>query len=610
MEFTNPGKDPLYTPDSPQRREFLARCAQLALLGSFADQETHMLPPPSSEITLLDGSPAPSTLTVTLWHRGKGWRYHLHNKGTTAVRIKEVRLLSLPHSWPTATRLYGEGFQMLSQTGGTLGQPEALGGYTDAKHYRLPQTPGATTVYGMLTLTPPDEPTHLYAFTSCRRFSGRFCLFPDRLDAIVDTEGLELAPDETWVLEDLVVLKGHDRAKLLETMVADIRHTHPPLSFKAPPTGWCSWYCFGPDVTEKQVLDNLDVIATSVPELRYVQIDDGYESAMGDWLETGTAFGGGVQGVLKKIREKGFEPAIWVGPFIAEAASQVFQNHPDWFIKNAEGKPLPSDKVTFGGWRHGPWYALDGTHPEVQQHLETVFRTMREEWGCAYFKLDANFWGAMQGGHFHDPHATRIEAYRRGMAAILRGAGDSFLLGCNHPIWPSFGLIHGSRSSNDISRDWNTFAHTARENLSRNWQNGQLWWNDPDCAVLTGALTDDEFHFHATALYATGGMLLSGDDLTRLPPERLAILKKLLPPTGVAARFEDETLRIGAVILPDRRVLCLFNWQDTPQTLSVRLPHPYRLRDFWTDADLGIHHGTFETGPMPPHSARLIICQR
>ena len=29
-------------------------------------------------------------------------------------------------------------------------------------------------------------------------------------------------------------------------------------------------------------------------------------------------------------------------------------------------------------------------------------------------------------------------------------AGDSFILGCNHPIWPSFGLIHGSRSSSDI----------------------------------------------------------------------------------------------------------------------------------------------------------------
>ena len=66
----------------------------------------------------------------------------------------------------------------------------------------------------------------------------------------------------------------------------------------------------------------------------------------------------------------------------------------------------------------------------------------------------------------------------------MRGAGDSFLLGCNHPIWPSLGLIHGSRSSNDIKRTWDRIETTARQNLSRNWQNGRLWWNDPDAVVL------------------------------------------------------------------------------------------------------------------------------
>jgi alpha-galactosidase len=102
--------------------------------------------------------------------------------------------------------------------------------------------------------------------------------------------------------------------------------------------------------------------------------------------------------VLKEIRRRGFEPAIWVAPFIAQANSHVFQRHPDWFIKRADGTPLPSSEVTFGGWRFEPWYAVDGTHPETQKHLESLFRTMRREWGCTYFKLDANFWGAMQGG--------------------------------------------------------------------------------------------------------------------------------------------------------------------------------------------------------------------
>src|SRR5438874_7859348 len=49
----------------------------------------------------------------------------------------------------------------------------------------------------------------------------------------------------------------------------------------------------------------------------------------------------------------------------------------------------------------------------------------------------------------HDPQATRVEAYRRGMQAIRRGAGNAFILGCNHPLWPSLGLIHGSRSRSE-----------------------------------------------------------------------------------------------------------------------------------------------------------------
>ena len=152
--------------------------------------------------------------------------------------------------------------------------------------------------------------------------------------------------------------------------------------------------------------------------------------------------------------------------------------------------------------------------PRCSSISKTLFRTMRQEWGVTYFKLDANFWGMMHGGRLHDPKATRVEAYRRGMEAIRRGAGDGFILGCNHPIWASFGLIHGSRSSNDIKRSWDRVASIARQNLSRNWQNGRLWWNDPDAVVLTGGdLTLDEFLFHAASIYACGGMVLSGDDL-------------------------------------------------------------------------------------------------
>jgi alpha-galactosidase len=519
-----------------------------------------------------------------------------------------VVLFDLHLPLPPSTRLYGEGFQMLSQTGGTLAAPADLGNYTDAKHYKMPAPAGAKAMYGIMMLSPSATENHLLAFTSCHRFGGQFYLEGKSLKVVVDTEDRELKPGETWKLESFTYQSGPDRERLLEALASQLVVNHPPLRFPSPPTGWCSWYCFGPRVTAQQVLDNLDFIAKNIPGLRYVQIDDGYQPAMGDWLETGAAFGGNVQGVLKQIRERGFEPAIWVAPFVAEEKSHVFQQHPNWFVKDSDGKPLRSDRVTFGGWRRGPWYVLDGTHPEVQEHFQTLFRTMKREWGCTYFKLDANFWGAIHGGHFHDPRATRIEAYRRGMKAILSGVEGSFVLGCNHPIWPSLGLIHGSRSSNDIKRTWERIATTARQNLSRNWQNGRLWWNDSDAVVLTGDLPDDEFQFHATAIYASGGMILSGDDLTKISEKKLAMLRKLQPPTGAAARFEDDSFRVGRIDLSTKRqVIALLNWDNASQNMSLRLKHRTRITDLWSDTLVGIHPDQF-TVEMPARSGRLLIC--
>lgn len=529
------------------------------------------------------------------------------NRGNAPVRVERVILFDLAHRLPPETVLYGESFQMLSQTAGTLGAPLDLA-YSERKHYRIPQPENIDTVLtGLITLSPPGASHKLLAFTSCRRFIGRFYLRAGSIQVVMETEGVELAPGESIDLEEFTAAEGSDRGALLDALAQRISSNHPPLAFAQPPTGWCSWYCFGPRVTAQNVLDNLDAISRRFPGLKYVQIDDGYQPAMGDWLDTGAAFGGDLKGVLREIRRRGFEPAIWVAPFIAEAKSNVFQQHPDWFMQADDGTPLSSDKVTFQGWRHGPWYALDGTNPAVQKHLENTFRVMRREWGCTYFKLDANFWGAMHGGRLQDRAATRIQAYRRGMEAILRGAGDAFILGCNHPIWPSFGLIHGSRSSGDVSRKWITLSKIARENLSRNWQNGSLWWNDPDAVVLDGALPLNEFQFHATAVFASGGMILSGDDLTKIPEDRARMLRKLLPPTGKAAKFSDASLTLGTVDLPGARMICAFNWNDQPSAVSLPRGPAAVISDFWTGERLG-KLGDVSRIDLAPRSAKLLRC--
>ena len=561
-----------------------------------------------------ENSAATTHLSLKVHTSGDLNHAELVNGGSAPVKIKEVILFSLQHSFPAETRLYGEGFTMLSLTTGTLAKPEPISPYLDAVHYKLPEPAGAMTYYGLLMLSPPGEQRMLVAFTSCRRFSGKFDVREGSIDVVVDADGVELAPGEHWELEEVLIARGDSREELLDRLAQQIVKNHPARHPPKPPAGWCSWYMeagtnhiVGTNVTAAQVKTNLEFIEKTLPELRYLQIDDGYQACDGDWLDTGRAFGGGVQDILRTIREQGFQPAIWVAPFVAAEKSRLLREHPDWFIQDDSGKPLRADRVTFGGW-HGPWYAVDGTHPGAQGYLETVFHTMRQEWGCQYFKLDANFWGAMQGGHHSDPKKTRVEAYRLGMEAIWRGAGkDAYILGCNHPLWPSFGIISGSRSSDDTGRRWKSFAEDAYETHTRNWQNGALWWNDPDCVLLSGNLPESEYLFHAAAALASGGAILSGDNLPDIPEVRLKILRKLLPPTGSAAKFEDDDLSVGKIRDGKETTVFLFNREDHPKRISFFIEARSSLSDFWTSASLGVQEQGAVTREIPARSAEVLL---
>ncbi|SEE52161.1 glycoside hydrolase family 36 protein [Jiangella alba] len=556
------------------------------------------------------------------WH-GDHCQVSVSNHGSMPVAIEEIVAFDLRHRLDGLTQVYGEGFTMLGQLGGTLAEPVDLSYYTDRKLHRIPEPEDLRTAYGALLLRLAERQRVLLGAASSHRFAVRFSYDSERLRVSYDGEGLILRPGESWQLDELVVLSGTDREPLFDQLATAIAAHHPRLVHDVIPTGWCSWYCFGPEVTADDVKANTRWIAQNLPELRYVQIDDGYQPWMGDWLDTGEAFGGDVFSVLDDIRAHGLEPAIWVAPFIASPESRVFAEHPDWMVQDANGKPLRSDIPGFGGWRQGPWYVLDGTHPDVQEHLRSVFTTMRREWGCTYFKLDATYWGAIHGGVHHDRDATRIEAYRRGMEAVLRGTGDAFVLGCNHPLWPSLGLIHGSRSSMDvIAPDWEHLGPVSRETLLRNWQNGRLWWNDPDVLMLkapdvavvdqagtthTGDAGSRDTTLRAATVYASGGSVISGDDLHQAAPTSLTQLEALLPPVGVAASFQDEQLEIGITTLPDATVFSVFNWTDDPAPRTIQLPPGKQLlTDKLAGQTIGIHEHTYDLGVLPPGTAVVL----
>ncbi|WP_429034608.1 glycoside hydrolase family 36 protein [Aeromonas media] len=548
-----------------------------------------------AKLRQLPADPAlpPQLLQTRQWD-GPLCRVRLDNTGADPEAVRLWRLFAGDLGLAPDAAIYGEGFQMLAQTMGSWQAPEPVGRCPDASVYRITADHGYHTVHNLL-LVACEGGWLLLAFASCQRFGGEFRLYPNgRLEIVMNAEGRTLLPGEHWQSEALICLEGPDREALLGSLADYIEAEHPSLVGEVPtrPSGWCSWYHYYANVSAEDIRENLAERAARFPALRYVQIDDGYQARMGDWLTPSPKFEQGVAALAREIRTAGCEPALWVAPFIAEPGSRVFQQHPDWFVKGDDGLPLPSERVTYGGWRCTPWYVLDGTHPEVQAHLEQVFRTLREQWGIHYFKLDANFWGAIHGGRFHDPAATRVEAYRRGMAAVLRGAGEgAFLLGCNAPIWPSLGLVHGMRVSDDVERQGPRFRQIAREAFCRAWQNDRLWTLDPDCVCLRDILGQHasraEYDFHLAALVASGGMVLAGDRLQDLDEGQGARLGKLLALCAArtpAARFDDMGFGRARVALPGGgELLCLFNWDEQATEMALLAGG----RDFWSEAPLG-----------------------
>jgi alpha-galactosidase len=542
-----------------------------------------------------------SLVLTTRWY-GEELNSVLENRGAVPVAVKEIVVWDVAHRFPSVTEIYGEGFTMLSTTSGTLAAP-VWEHYRDAIHYRIPEPASALTAYGVALLTPPEGDRVLIGILSSNRFVGTISVWPDRLRVAFDAEDLVIAPGERWALDPIVVMTGAEGGTVLSEFAGRVSRLNMARAGAPLHTGWSSWNALGADLHFGQVLDNAQLVTTRAPMLDYVQIDDGYQAAMGDWFETRPGFGGSMADLCAAIARLGKKPAVWVAPLIAERNSNVFRDHPEWFIKDSGRQPLSADKVTFAGWRNGPWYGIDGSHPGACDHLEQVFRRMRGEWGVDYFKLDALFWGAMPGGFFHNPRVSRVEAYRSALAAIRRGAGDAFITVANAPLWPTVGFADASRASNDVHGSWSSFKQVGRQNLRRSWMHRRLWVTDPDSIMLGGDATMGEFRAHWTSVYISGGIFLIGDDLTRTPPERVDVLRRLGHPTGFRPRVADGQLEL---VTTDGGPMAVFNWGDEPKAVRLAGSPRSRWRDFWTSREFVLDGKGFAPAQVASRDALLL----
>lgn len=324
--------------------------------------------------------------------------------------------------------------------------------------------------------------------------------------------------------------------------------------------GWCSWYHYFHDVTEAALRANL--AAAGDWPFDVFQLDDGFQSAIGDWLTTNERFPTELDGLASAIAAEGRVPGLWIAPFLVAPDSRVATEHPGWLARQPDGEPLPGMfNPPWGGGMGGIMWTLDTTHPEVLEHLEGVARSLRQA-GFPYLKLDFTYAPSFDG-RFHDPTRTPAERVRAGYDAVRRGAGDdAFLLGCGAPLSHVVGVVDGNRIGSDVAPSWELVPgqyglvgyedtepatlHGFRNTLARSFLHRRLWLNDPDCLMLRTSETDmtaDAVRTWAHAVAVSGGMALVSDDLALLGDDARSLLDEVLD----IGRAVDAEAVAGAV---------------------------------------------------------------
>ncbi|WP_399880652.1 glycoside hydrolase family 36 protein [Streptomyces sp. BBFR51] len=251
---------------------------------------------------------------------------------------------------------------------------------------------------------------------------------------------------------------------------------------------WCSWYAYYENITERQLTE--DISALRGLPFDVVQVDDGWEQAVGDW-EANAKFPSGMRALAGRITDAGLRPGLWLAPFIVHPDSRTARERPELLLRDDEGEPV----VAGHNWGTGYW-ALDLTSPAAQEHLREMTHRVTREWGFTYLKLDFLQGGAVPGVRCKD--VGREEAYRTGLRIIREAAGpEVYLLASGAPLLPSLGLADGMRSGPDVAPLWEHYAtQDPSDALARNavvntvhrlWQ-APLLEVDPDVVYFRSRL--------------------------------------------------------------------------------------------------------------------------
>ena len=142
---------------------------------------------------------------------------------------------------------------------------------------------------------------------------------------------------------------------------------------------WCAWG-YGRPFKMNMVLGTLDKVAEL--GFKWVDVDDGYQIAEGDW-NTNELFPGGdkdMRHITDEIHKRGLKAKLWWAPLAADPGTKILKEHPEILLRTAEWAP---EYITW--W--DSWY-LSPVSKVTDAYTSDLLKMFLQTWNFDGLKID------------------------------------------------------------------------------------------------------------------------------------------------------------------------------------------------------------------------------
>ena len=337
-----------------------------------------------------------------------------------------------------------------------------------------------------------------------------------------DVSGAKVSAGDSYPLVDYVVSDSYKEG------MEDFKRRFPERPVEKI-FGYTSWYNYYQDISEEILLRDLEGLDE---RFNLFQIDDGYETYVGDWLDVDeTKFPHGLSFIPEKAHARGLKAGIWLAPFVAESKSRLFQEKPEYFKRDEDGFFVKCGSNWSG------FYALDLENPEVVEYIRKCLRHYADM-GFDLFKLDFLYAASLPAYE----GKTRSEAAEAAYSLLREILPDRLILGCGATLFNAIGKFDYMRIGPDVSLSFDDpfymkFFHrerpstkvTVQNTVYRSFMNGRFFGNDPDVFLLRDdnmKLTKGTRRALLTINALFGSVLMTSDNVGAYDEEKKKELEK------------------------------------------------------------------------------------